>query len=486
MASPAHIAQTLLTATTDPHLAEMLFEKSEHVSNRVGSLLSERAAMRAYKGPIAKVISIASDPGTSPKVLAKFIKDTRVSVRLALLSNPSTPYEAISSIISWLMERSERNEAEVLFTRLEAAEIVLALEAVPPSYRERASNESFWGWIPARLVAEKLTASDSATLLKVAAMGYPTVSAELALNAHLGKINSQLTDILEATNERHRAFSISYVCSKANLLTVELAKLALQQPSARPGKPAFIMVEQGALEILVLHPNHDLFAAALRLGVSNLQIGTVIPGLDQSRMEEMLDPENGMVPGRLNAEQEVALVERYLTKREGRDSAQIDSLAVKILALLGNPLPRKLALRFITNVGYSVIPFWLSEKSIERPRSGEVLQVFKSMESTKRDNIWLFRVDLANGAGKAWEEDAAQLLDDRIASLADPVFADFTVARITARIGNHLQAWDTLIGLAQDWDQGLTSLLDATVAFCPDSVLKDEVVKLEQSTLFSI
>lgn len=483
------IADVLLTAATEPRLVEMLFNRCENVGRPVGSVISESTAMHTYKGPLDKVLAIASDQGTPPRVLERFARDPRVSVRAALLSNPSTPHSAIVSLVTYVMQRRERSEIAPLVGRLAPEEIASALRIIPVRDRKRLDADSTYGRFPSSEIVSRLLPADRDVVLDVVSLGYPGVNTVFAYEAYQGRATVTLSEVIEATDPALRGHVISKTAASGTILTCELAEI-LTRLDPKISDTRFAMVEQGALEILVHHPHPVLFAAALRLGVPNTELTDVIVNLDPPRLHQLLDPSNGVVPGRLTPDQEVALVERHLDLQTANPHQVPTGLSARLLALLSRPLPRTLALRFICGSTLDVVGAWVAGRFPEKPAHGEVLAVITELESARTGRHLdpvrrVLRRELASAVGTPWEDDVAELLDGELAEFNDSALAGFITARVMARIGHDTSAWDTMMGLAQDWDLGLAALLDATVALHPDAVPDPEAAsEPEQQQLF--
>lgn len=485
----AKIADTLLAAATEPHLVEMLFDRCENVGRRVGSVISESAAMKYYKGPLEKVIAIAADPGTSPGVLQKFAKDTRVSVRQALLSNPTTPHAAMLSLAPYVMERLDRAEFAPLVNRLTPSELVDALQLMSQRVRENTHYDRAFMTFPTDAVVAKLVPADHELLLKAVALGIPALNTVLALEAYNGNIPLTLTDVVHGTAERHRNKVIAKVAAEGRYLTCEFAELvSVLDPVV--SVTSFTMIEEGALEILVRHRNPILFATAVRLGVPACELTNVFVAIDHQRLHQLLDVANGVVAGRLSVDQEAMLTERFVGMYKGTGSTAPAALCASLLRLLTRPLPRPLMAQFLGISPNDLTSLWLSGNFPEQPQPGEVFALFRRLDSDRigvyRDPVWRpFVHQLSASIGKPWEDDVAALLDVELAKFDDVAIVAFSTARVTARIGTDKAAWDTLLGLAQDWDLGLAALLDATVALHPEAVpALEPVTEPEQQSLF--
>jgi hypothetical protein len=488
---PAKIADTLLAAATEQHLVEMLFDRCENVGRQVGSVISESAAMKFYKGPLDKVIAIAADPGTSPRVLQRFAKDTRVSVRQAVLSNPSTPYATMLGLAPFVMERMDRHELQRLVFRLDAADLIDAMQSISLRARENTHFDAASSTFPTVEIAAKLVSGDRELLLKAIALGIPALNTTLALEAYNGNIPLTLTEVMNGTPGRHWNKVISRVATDGRFLTCEFAELVAQLDPI-VSATSFTMVEEGALEILVRHHNATLFATAVRLGVPATELTGVIAAIDYRRLGQLLDAANGMVPGRLNTDQEIMLTERFVAMYSSSGSTAPAALCASLLQLLTRPLPRPLLRRFLGVSPIETTSLWLSGNHPEQPQRGEVLALIRQRDLERtgvyREPAWRPLVhQLVDSVGKAWEDDVAELLDVDLAKFDDVALAKFSTARIAARIGADPSAWDTLLGLAQDWDLGLAALLDATVALHPEAVPTPELVtEPEQQTLFAL
>lgn len=468
MSTPnSRIANVLLGAAKDADLIRLLFDRADQVNRNVGSLISEATAMKHYKGSLAKVLSIARDAGTQASVLAKFTKDSRVSVRQAILENPNTPYDSIVSIIPWVMERRESAEVNLLLDRLNPDDVVRALELVPQNNRNAAGDSRYWSWISAEVVLRKLENADKELFLRAASLGFPAITGSLALVAHLREIGVSLTEVIAVTLPALQGPVVGHVTSAGSVLTNELAEFVVKlEPPVTGVKPT--LIEEGSLEKLATVNRPDILAYALRGGLTGPALSKAILHADASRLNEIVDKDNAMIKGRLTAEQELEIVKRFLAIRAEDILVSID--VVSLLKILSRPLPRDLAMKFIRFGSAELTAEWLTNSHAERPNRGEVLALFKEPHRAfaskySIEPLVFFRQRLAASSNTDWEDDAAELLDHSLGSLATSYDSvELALSRITKVIGTDAETWDTLLGLANDWGQGLAALISASTA----------------------
>lgn len=477
------VAAALLRAGGDVGTSALLFERADlNYQTSLPHAVESKQARRLYKGNLYKVLVVANDARTAPEILAHFAKDTRVSVREALIVNPSLPHAALVALAPWALERQTMALSMKLVERLSAAEFIDAIATV--SERDRAqsyeSRYPYSSWFPAEEGSKLIHASGSRELiLRSASLGYPV------LNAHIGALlvdtadHVSLTEFMLAVPERQRAAVVAGISLFTSLLTVELAEHLRDSIDEMPGHSRlkdqpFALAEAGSLELIALSTDPRLVRLALISGVNGNGLTEAIRSATAATLLELTDKGNGVAPGMFNPVQELALLTRFTEVGSGRHRSTLD----QILSSLKERAPWPVLSTALRRGSRETTCLWvLGGYEANTPLPGQVIEIVDEPgaafnqypdHSTHEDKSAVDRnyrigvIDQQLVANLAIADDSIILLDDRIVDrLWSDDVARLVKPRLDALLRDNNDAWDTFLGLVNGWDDSFSQLMSS-------------------------
>lgn len=504
MASESYLASVLMPHASHQEVVDMMFTAARHA--QLGRVpVSPALAASQYKGRLDRVVALASHPGTDPAVLAKFAKDTRVSVRDALICNASTPYETIVFLAPWAVKRAEHHVLDHLISRLDAADAVNAVEVDPQALRESGRYYGQPTYI--HHLVEKVV-SDADLIRRVLALQLPSFG-DLALQAlHEGPRPSiSLTEAVACIPEETRGRVVATMAPRVSTLTCELAELMVAEYTStmycQPPEEGYAMVEPGAADILASRGTAPMFLSAAAMGASE---DSLLDGI--SRLgTQVIDPLIGAMRVRVfSASFERQAIERLSATTV--DGHQFDNLAYSctaILTALRHTLPEQTLLAWLGAYGIRLTQSWLS--LTEGPNVPRIGQLHKLL-ATQPGATVTYRRNWHSGHGYQVEQyafegdelmhqlsvsfteavtsgtvvpDLTEVLDDFVGRNL-PTYAKAVMPALEAAFGSDLPAWETLLTLGADWQSGLQDLIDATASLS-GSVRQDRLPQADAGSL---
>lgn len=486
----SRIATAILAASTDPDIRALAFKKASYPSRAThGAALPPEVAMSYYKKDLDRVMAIAANPATDPGVLAKFVKDTRVNTRYALIRNPSLPYEGVLTIALWALMRVDSIVGEA-FVRLHAKDFVhLVHEAsnAPAFAKQRLSalaqlrgvHSEDWAVMAAKLAEEPELA------LKAAAFGNSELNRSLGLLALHGKIAGvSLKDVLAAHKDSN--YTVLQRLIEANdLLTRDFAEAMVEHVSTGGYLPAcdepFKSVEPGAAAIL-LGGNHLLVKAALVNGVTPAELAASFASLPAAQLATVLTEEITLDVG---ADGEALLVQRYLdlggeVNHHGRNQTP---RSVDVLRYLRRPLPDEVLLEVLAKGSSRSTRSWIEwsctgdakpnglRRGLIRALAANPGAAFVTLgyrqgvtaeEMTAEEKFSSF-ISSSWSAPAAVVPELVELFDTEIGSgIFREDVTKLVYPVLEATFGSDREAWETYMILGSDWNGSFTDLVAAT------------------------
>jgi hypothetical protein len=488
-----HIASALLPFSDDQQIRDLLFRKAAHADScAFGPAPSRDVAMSFYKGDLGHVLAIASNPSSDLEVLAKFVKDTRVSVRSALIRNRSLPYEGVVTIARWALGRRDDAICDVALPRLSAQDFVaLAVEAA--STHKLMFRSLNLGPETCSSLAEKL-AADAESCRAAIRLGNRRLTFELARMIHtVGISGLSLREVVELDPDSSHV-TISTLAKQYPMLTVDLATAMLELAESRtvayPDEP-FTLVEEGSVELLVSgRPEHVVLA--LINGVDEQLIRSRVAEMTMTSLAALVEvARSGRV---LSPETEAALVARFIEfggeenqRSLGHSYYSRITLGVpEVLDALRHPLPQNVLLQLLRLGSDAATRSWLHrsadpqfpnalrpgmlKKLVQKPGSafarfvqgstpGSYGQVWKKLPGSAIESY------LSSVSGACTPELTAEvvdLFDQQLGSnLGDRHTARITYPVMRQMLGTDLEAWETALMLAAEWNGTFTDLVNA-------------------------
>ena len=500
------VAAALLRAGGDVGTAALLFERADlNYQTTLPHVVETKQARRLYKGNLYKVLVVANDVRSAPEVLAHFAKDTRVSVREALVLNPSLPHAALVALAPWALERKTMSLSMKLVERLSAEEFIDAISTVTERDRSQSyeSRYPYASWFPGEEGAKLIHASgDKSLILKTARLGYPV------LNAHLGALlvdttdHVSLTEFMAAVPERQRPAVIAGISVFTSLLTVELAThlndLVGEMPGhARLKDQPFALAEAGSLEHLALSSDPRLVRLAIQSGVNGSGLTTAIQTASTSTLLELTEKANGVVPGMFSPAQELALLTRFTQVGSGRHRSTLD----QILSVLKERAPWPILAAALRHGSRETTCLWvLGGYPSNTPLPGQVLDLIDepgtafnqypdhTTHEDKATSDRIHRITVIEQqliGNQSIADDSIALLDDRI---VDRLWSDDVARLVKPRLDRlfttNTDAWDTFLGLVNGWDDTFSQLLSSVCTLHDIDPDANEVVVVQDEELF--
>lgn len=494
MGSIAHVASALLPFAHDQEIRDFLFRKAVEVDKAAfGPALSREVAMSYYRRDLYHVLAISANTGTDPQVLEKFAKDPRVSVRTALVRNPALPYSAVVSIASWGLDRRDDNVSNVALPRLSPDDFA-ALTAEAASnhkgmFRSLRLDES-----SCHIIAGKLS-GDPAACRTAVQLSNRNLTYEVARLVHLTGIPGLTLQEIVQLDPKSAPSVVAALAKHHPMLTVDLASAMLELPVTSPvvyPVEPFALVETGSVEMLAAGRTEHLVLALLN-GADDALIRANIATMSMASLSAVVSAMRSTRT--LSSQTEAALATRFV-ELGGEDSQRVHNqghyhritLSVSdVLAVLSHPLPQVTLLKLIRAGSDASTRSWLSRAAGEdfpnrlrpgmlstltsEPESAFAKYVQSSGSKGYGTNSWKqlpgseIRSHASAVASACTPEMAAEviaLFDEFIGeNLAQSCMAKVVYPVMRETLGTGIEAWETALMLAAEWNGTFTDLLSA-------------------------
>lgn len=283
------VASSIWGCTPDSEVADIVFPKANSLRRKKGLgpvRLDTQSLMKWYKGDLDHVLSIATNVKTPGSVLEIFAKDTRLSVKRALLGNPSTPSKPYAKLASWALVL---NDEEGLVRMSSVMDIHTLCQSLLEYKREHGENKSSRLRLDYEVLAERLVHHPS-LVLSIASIGCMNVNLMLARYISEGKIPSisllDLVKIHPAQDETARL--IESVLEAKILLNTDLTASWLHADTVSShyakrsiaNKNLFNLVQDGCQADLLVRGNPAMISTAIVNGVPEINLIQAIKGYD--------------------------------------------------------------------------------------------------------------------------------------------------------------------------------------------------------------
>lgn len=399
------VANAVWACAPDSEVADIVFPKANYlVKNPVR--LDAQSLMLWYKGDLSHVLSIANNVKTPTSVLESFAKDTRLSVKRALLANPSTPAKPYAKLASWALGI---NDEEGLRSMSRVMDIHALCQSFLEYKRLNGENSSSRLRIDHEALAERLVHYPS-LVLSMASMGCLDLNKVLACYINAGKIPSiSLLDLVkihpaqEDTANLVQAVLEAKVLLNTDLTTSWLHAAAVSDyysKRAIEDNNLFDLVQDGCQKDLLVRGNPAMISTAIVNGVSEEDLLQAINGFDY----EMHAVVNSLSLRSVSAACEEHLADRVIDVLSNPPKNAPEILASGVITLLLTnmryALPDSKILALLNNGSLSTIQSWLRKPadSPNKVRVGVVKSILEDLSTGKsvyRDHMRPVTKDVA-------------------------------------------------------------------------------------------
>ncbi len=283
------VASSIWGCTSDSEVADIVFPKASILRRKKGLSpvrLDAQSLMKWYKGDLDHVLSIASNVKTPGSVLEKFTKDTRLSVKRALLGNPSTPPNSYAKLASWAMLL---NDEEGLHNMSSVMDVRTLCQSLLEYKQEHGDTNSSRLRLNYEVLAEKLIYHPG-LVLSVASIGCTDINLILARYISEGKIASvSLLDLVKAhPAQEDTALLVEVALETKRMLNTDLVASWLHADkvscySAKrsiENKNLFDLVQDGCQADLLVRGNPAMISTAIVNGVPEEDLMKAVSGYD--------------------------------------------------------------------------------------------------------------------------------------------------------------------------------------------------------------
>ena len=468
-------------------------KKVELTATEMTAKVPAAVARSLYKGALTKVLAIASDARTDADVLSRYTGDTRVSVRHALLHNPSLPYSCAVTLLGWAHSRLYLDMIRDSFAVCYAGSDTAGLRPADLVSCMRMMPSTSIGYYPvaeaAAIISSEGTRDDVFTawqmhnvvglgghLLHEAYRGAGVVS-YLELRDRTITLNTARN--VPDAGERKKCDAVLHVMTHAGHIDATLAGDYLTAYAKRPGTHRFVFetVDDDALDIL------------LGSGVAEVTLQCLSLGLNSPALTRALQAPRRRLIERLLCTPETAANLCVNQQKELIRAAANDPTVCSIVAGAVAALPHRLdAEEFdLLARGGSEDSFhrWIAGMFYtQQPEPGEILERVGLFDDYQRvwrgqdvppDHLALFRLRLLGYAAAlvdkfgvdSWQADELLAAFDvelgpQQLRLPDhsPIWK-LVAHEIERRVGARPEMLETLLGLSGDWEGGLDGLICA-------------------------
>jgi hypothetical protein len=494
--SKSNIAKYFWSVNSHDELAELLFpriHKGVSMAPNNNVAISSNSAKKWYKGSLEHVLYITQNTSTDPKILAKFAKDTRVSVRRNLMANPSTPDAVRMDLARWAFLKNDQIALDSACAVMNLEDLTSVLSEYANSYNNEYNRVAYIT-LKAWPLAERLaTRPDLA--MTAASCAHTQLNACLASLANSGSIKGVSVSAIIEAHPAHlgaRDVILKYVLDERELLSCDLSNSWIKHHPTDAGEDfghrttKFTSVEPGAADILV-DGNPAQFLSAIMAGADPEKIQKV---LLTGSLEHLSAALQSMRIAPMTAACEKAFVVRFIQfalageTEEDAYSCLPSYKTVSVYEILSN-LTHKLEsalLLELLQVGSSTSTiYWIqnSENMVNGLRPGIVASLLADPKDTLKyflrySNTPTAEIAVLNVLIEACEkfdwlfEEILPFYDLEIGtSLSDSSVAQAVFPYLVKRLGfsnsqapNMIIAWESYFSFADNWTGTLTLLLD--------------------------
>lgn len=500
------LAGALLGHITDQKVVDLLMPRAE-ISGPIkfSASPSDSTASKYIKGKLNHANSIAQDPGTSPDVLTRYAKDTRVSVRRALMQNPSTPYETLLTLAEWAHDKLDEGMTTVIL-RLAPDDIIKTLTRKTLGGYDLSSSKRDY---PFQQVAKIIAKHNSAdNILALHKMRISEFSNPLAVHLyHASKPAVTLTELVKSDTETSTAL-IEAVALSAQECTFELAALMAGSvdASAHFRLSSFLMLNDRSAEMLLTAPNPTVRRYATSSGAR----GEALTPTLQTANARMLQAICNDVGPHFTKKQEQLIITRLIALQNETDDYYTKEAFAAAMRVATHRVPSSLLLEAFRSIGGGAVADWLNgQLGVNTPRKGEITSLAESpvnaFTSTQPPHYRRYSpvpvtntvtapVDVRNfflrslnwAMANAWADEFAQVIGELIIPriAGSSVTGKWVAKRFHDSFGADEGCWETSITLASSWTGSIDELIETTMTvndFEPIQMI--EPVKPQQLTL---
>lgn len=484
------IAGYLLPHAEEGDVVDILLTRSDITSpTSLKAAPSAKVAGKYVKGKLNQALTVASHEGTAPEVLAKSAKDTRVSVRQALISNPSTPYDTMVTLAHWAHARSDDFMAASIL-RLNAKDSIDVMEASVsfPRYS-----------YPFEMIAEKVVTESSAEeIIRAFKINSSAFRIQLgaAVYAHqnppisLTDLIASQSDLFGAAPDKRDIF-VGTIAEKAQHCTLELAQLLSEATTDNRllRSAEFIFLADGAAEKLMTAPSATVRLIATRSGVRGALLDNAIKEASPAMVCALVRD----IGAGFTKHQEVAMVAQLVRFATSEYNPSLGAALAEVLSVTTHRLPSKVILGAMRTLGGSSIEYWLSGSfKSNPPRAGEINAILED-----RGNAFVSPVFRYQSPAQATVDDAKNILIRNIdAAMRQSWAKEYAIAvgehlipaiprsrhtaawitrRFHAAFGAHEGCWETALTLANNWTGDIEELVASVLLI--NEVEEPEIVE---------
>lgn len=486
MTNTNDIAGILLPHTRSSQVADLLFSRAtvEHAIS-LSAPLSDAVAANHVKGQIGRSLTVSSSEHTSSTVLAKMSKDTRITVRRALLANPSTPYETVLALNHWAHAKEDKSSQgdECISTailRLKAHDMV---DVITKSGM-RCFN-GHYGYPFDKIAAAVVAERDAALVTSAYALGITELCNELAVAVYeQSSPVVTLTELVTASEDK-RTDALTSLVETQQMCSLELAELLSGNSKAvNSYRSRFVLVGDGADAALLRSPHASVRHLALLSGVrGELLDSTIAEASDVTALNAVILT----VGAQLSAKQEVAALKRYQQFFAAGASVPSRTL-VMVLSACRRRVAKQQLLSLLRAGGHELTSAWVTGQfPANLPRPGELTALVEepgsaftapptrhhwnaaptTTESTPEERVRNLLVSTMNGAlrGDCADEVASHLGSALLPNIGTrPRAARYVTSRFEAAFNDDMACWETVLSLAGDWTSSIDELVETTYA----------------------
>lgn len=268
----ASISSGIWQCAEHDEVAAIVFNKANQLYRPTGSRnlkLNKNSLSKWYKGDLAHVLSIADNICTPEVVLESFAKDSRVSVKRALLDNSSVPKSAYAKLSIWAIERNDWEGLRSVCKIMNISDLCAMLTEY-----NKSTSQGYALRLDHHVLAERLTHQQQ-YVLPMSTLGCFNLNKALAVLVHSGKINSvSLLDLVQSHPDKSEAIEfIECIADDALVMNSDFTSSWLYaQAHARhahkiKGDNVFALVEDGCQADLLVDGNPAMIMTAIINGV---------------------------------------------------------------------------------------------------------------------------------------------------------------------------------------------------------------------------
>lgn len=474
------IASFLLPHAEKVDVADILMTRSDSATataGRIKTAPSPKVASKYIKGKLNHVLLLVSHPDTDPDVLAKAAKDTRVSVRQALIKNPSTPYDTMVMLAKWAHERRDDTMAQAIL-RLNAQDTLTVLEEAPSAPAH---------YYPYETLAKRLTVDTTREEI-TRAFKIPNARLRSFVSYSLYERKNPpitLTELFAENPEvfgdqsRDREALVAFVADSAQHCSIELAALLADDSSVRSALNSsleFIFMADGAAEVLLRSPSAKIRLAAARSGArGDLLNSTIFEGNPQLLAALAREVNSGFTKA-----QEISMVSR-LTGFAGEEyDASLSMSLAEVLSVCTHRMPSKVIMSALRALGGPATERWLSGQfKANQPRPGEITALLADPQNAfispayrygaaiqavpEVKSVLIRNLDAA--MRQTWAKEYALAVGEHLipAIPRSHHTAAWVTKRFHAAFGANENCWETALTLAVNWTGDIEELVSTVL-----------------------